>query len=166
MQLIFGMLIMNGLFMALRVETEGGEPFFSARDIFLTLGLLTIPIAIYIVVLIPSVTIKFFVWTLSKTVYRVKLKGLKNLPETGGALLIPNHVTWIDGILLLLASERPIRMVVFSGNFKNKILKFTIWLMLQLSFSNSIVVIFIVNDLLSSYLKKLLNTKKFLWNTE
>ena len=118
----FGMLIMNGLFMALRVETEGGEPFFSARDIFLTLGLLTIPIAIYIVVLIPSVTIKFFVWTLSKTVYRVKLKGLKNLPETGGALLIPNHVTWIDGILLLLASERPIRMVVFSGNFKNKIL--------------------------------------------
>lgn len=118
----FGMLIMNGMFMALRVETETGVPFFSARDIFLTLGILTIPIAIYIVVLIPSVTIKFVVWTLSKTVYRVRMKGLKNLPETGGALLVPNHVTWIDGILLLLASERPIRMVVFSGNFKNKLI--------------------------------------------
>ena len=37
-------------------------------------------------------------------------------------MLVPNHVTWIDGILLLLASERPIRMVVFSGNFKNKLI--------------------------------------------
>jgi len=118
----FGMLIMNGLFMVLRMDTSEGVPFFSSRDIFLTLGLLTIPIAVYIVVLIPSVTIKFVVWTLSRTVYRVRLKGLKNLPETGGALLVPNHVTWIDGILLLLASERPIRMVVFSGNFNNKIL--------------------------------------------
>ena len=118
----FGMLLMNGLFMGLRMETAEGIPFFSSRDIFLTLGLLTIPIAVYIVVLIPSVTIKFVVWTLSKTVYRVRLKGLKNLPEMGGALLVPNHVTWIDGILLLLASERPIRMVVFSGNFQNKII--------------------------------------------
>tara|TARA_B100000945_G_scaffold298637_2_gene278615 strand:+ start:4911 stop:8783 length:3873 start_codon:yes stop_codon:yes gene_type:complete len=118
----FGMLIMNGMFMGLRMETSEGLPFFSSRDIFLTLGVLTIPIAVYIVVLIPSVTIKFVVWTLSKTVYRVRLKGLKNLPETGGALLVPNHVTWVDGILLLLASERPIRMVVFSGNFKNKLI--------------------------------------------
>lgn len=118
----FGMLIMNGVFMGLRMNDSEGMPFFSSRDIFLTLGLLTIPIAVYIVVLIPSVTIKFVVWTLSRTVYRVRLKGLKNLPETGGALLVPNHVTWIDGILLLLASERPIRMVVFSGNFQNKLI--------------------------------------------
>ncbi|MEC9096399.1 MAG: MFS transporter, partial [Planctomycetota bacterium] len=117
-----GMLLMNGMFMGLRMETAEGVPFFSSRHIFFTLGLLTIPIAVYIVVLIPSVTIKFVVWTLSKTVYRVRLKGLQNLPETGGALLVPNHVTWIDGILLLLASERPIRMVVFSGNFQNKLI--------------------------------------------
>ena len=117
-----GMLLMNGMFMGLRMETTEGVPFFSSRHIFFTLGLLTIPIAVYIVVLIPSVTIKFVVWTLSKTVYRVRLKGLQNLPETGGALLVPNHVTWIDGILLLLASERPIRMVVFSGNFQNKLI--------------------------------------------
>lgn len=116
-----GMLILNGAFMGLRMDI-GGEPLLSARGVFLIIGVLTIPIAVYIVWLIPSVTIKFIVLTLSKTLYRVRLEGIENIPESGGALLVPNHVTWIDGILLLLASERPIRMVVFAGNFSGKII--------------------------------------------
>jgi acyl-[acyl-carrier-protein]-phospholipid O-acyltransferase/long-chain-fatty-acid--[acyl-carrier-protein] ligase len=116
-----GMLVLNGAFMGLRMDI-GGEPLLSARGVFLIIGALTIPIAVYIVWLIPSVTIKFIVLTLSKTLYRVRLEGIENIPESGGALLVPNHVTWIDGILLLLASERPIRMVVFAGNFSGKII--------------------------------------------
>ena len=65
------------------------SPSFPARDIFLTLGILTIPIAIYIVVLIPSVTIKFVVWTLSKTVYRVRMKGLKKPAGDRGSIVGP-----------------------------------------------------------------------------
>ena len=116
-----GMLVLNGAFMGLRMDI-GGEPMLSARGVFLIIGALTIPIAVYIVCLIPSVTIKFIVLTMSKTLYRVRLDGIENIPESGGALLVPNHVTWIDGILLLLASERPIRMVVFAGNFSGKII--------------------------------------------
>ncbi|MBT4012862.1 MAG: MFS transporter [Planctomycetaceae bacterium] len=116
-----GMLVLNGAFMGLRMDIDG-DPLLSARSVFLIIGALTIPIAVYIVWLIPSVTIKFIVLTLSKTLYRVRLEGIENIPESGGALLVPNHVTWIDGILLLLASERPIRMVVFAGNFSGKII--------------------------------------------
>ena len=41
----------------------------------------------------------------------------KYLPDTGGAVLVCNHVSWLDGFLLLLVSSRRLRMVVFSGNF-------------------------------------------------
>jgi len=116
-----GMLILNAVFMGLRVNIDG-DPMLSARGVFLAIGMLTIPIAIYILWLIPSATIKFIVMTMSKTLYRVRMEGIHHIPETGGALLVPNHVTWIDGILLLLASERPIRMVVFAGNFSNRLI--------------------------------------------
>jgi acyl-[acyl-carrier-protein]-phospholipid O-acyltransferase/long-chain-fatty-acid--[acyl-carrier-protein] ligase len=51
-------------------------------------------------------------------VYRVRVMGRENLPETGGALLVANHVTWVDGILLLISSSRPIRMLAYSDYVK------------------------------------------------
>jgi acyl-[acyl-carrier-protein]-phospholipid O-acyltransferase/long-chain-fatty-acid--[acyl-carrier-protein] ligase len=63
------------------------------------------------------------VWLLSRTIYRVRITGLENLPATGGALLVPNHVSWLDGVLLVLVSSRPIRMIVWAGNFQNRFLR-------------------------------------------
>ena len=51
------------------------------------------------------------VWLASRTVYRIRIEGLENLPRRGGALLVANHVSWLDGLLLLIVSSRPIRMV-------------------------------------------------------
>jgi len=50
--------------------------------------------------------------------YRVRLDGLENVPEQGGALLVPNHVSWVDGLLLGLSSPRLPRMVVFADYFE------------------------------------------------
>lgn len=97
-----------------------GLPLFNSRQIFLLAGVATIPIFVYIVCLIPQATIRFLVWLASRTVYRVKVYGREHLPETGGAALVPNHVSWIDGVLLLLASSRPIRMIVWAGNFEKQ----------------------------------------------
>ena len=58
------------------------------------------------------------VWLLSRTVYRIRMHGLQNIPEKGGALLVANHVTWIDGALILLASSRPIRMIAYADYIK------------------------------------------------
>ena len=68
--------------------------------------------------LIPQASIRFFVWLLSLTVYRVQVFGRENLPREGGALLVPNHVTWVDGILLMLTSSRPIRMIAWAPNIE------------------------------------------------
>ena len=95
----------------------------SAAQVFLVCGLITIPECVYIVWLIPQSSMRFFVWLASKTVYRIRVYGRENLPEQGGALLVPNHISWLDGVLMLMISARPIRMVVYAGNFQNPVLR-------------------------------------------
>lgn len=118
-----GMLLMSLLYMVLRTPTSSGEPFFSAPQIFLLGGIMTLPVFLYIVYLLPQASIRFVVWLLSCTIYRVKVHGRENLPETGGALLVPNHVSWIDAVMLLLTSSRPIRIVAFAGNFEGRFMQ-------------------------------------------
>ena len=90
------------------------EPLLKAREIFLVCSVVTLPLVVYIVYLIPQTTTKFIAWILAHTVYRIQLENRDNLPATGGALLVANHVTWIDGILLLSSSSRPIRLMIKS----------------------------------------------------
>ncbi len=82
--------------------------------LFLLIGLSTIPVAAYIIFLLPGATIQMIFWFVSKMFYRLRVSGRANVPMTGGALLIPNHVTWIDGIILILATPRPVRFVAYS----------------------------------------------------
>ncbi|QDT41471.1 Bifunctional protein Aas [Gimesia alba] len=86
----------------------------SASQIFMVIGLLTVPVGIYIFKLLPNATIRFMVWLVSCTIYKLRVKGLKNLPKKGGALLVANHVSWLDGIFLILTSTRPVRMIAYS----------------------------------------------------
>jgi acyl-[acyl-carrier-protein]-phospholipid O-acyltransferase/long-chain-fatty-acid--[acyl-carrier-protein] ligase len=86
----------------------------SARGTFLAAGLATIPIALYVLFLLPQATIRFVTWLLSRTIYRMSIYGRENLPETGGALLVANHVTWLDGAFILISSSRPIRMLAYA----------------------------------------------------
>src|SRR3954464_2299442 len=51
--------------------------------------------------------------------YRVRTSGLENLPATGGALLISNHITYVDVIVLQLACPRPIRFIGHKGLRRN-----------------------------------------------
>ncbi len=89
-----------------------GHPLLSARAIFFLCGILTIPVLIYIVVLIPQATIRFLAWLATHTFYRVRVHGREFLPEEGPALLAPNHVSWLDGLLLVAVSARPVRIIV------------------------------------------------------
>lgn len=105
-----GMLIASVAYWLLRVPAVGIE--LSSRQVFLLCGLATIPVFIYIVVLIPQATIKFMAWLTAHTFYRIRILQRENLPEQGGALLVPNHISWVDGLLLFCTSPRPVRMVV------------------------------------------------------
>jgi acyl-[acyl-carrier-protein]-phospholipid O-acyltransferase/long-chain-fatty-acid--[acyl-carrier-protein] ligase len=65
--------------------------------------------------------LRFFGLGFARLIYRVSVSGLENLPE-GGFLLLPNHITWIDAIVLLLASPRPIRFIIDEGVYRNRVL--------------------------------------------
>ncbi len=117
-----GVLISSGIYYVLRAPVDG-QPWLNSREIFLIFGVLTLFVLAYIVALLPQATMRFSVWLLSMLVYRIRIYGRENLPAEGGALLVPNHVSWLDGILLMLTSSRPVRMVVWTGNFTNPFLQ-------------------------------------------
>ena len=101
-----GMLLAAALFWAAS-EVASLEP----GQIFLALGLVTIPVCLYVVWLLPGATARVFVFLLSKVFYRVRLEGKENLQVDGGVLLIANHVSFIDGVLLLLYLPREPRIL-------------------------------------------------------
>jgi acyl-[acyl-carrier-protein]-phospholipid O-acyltransferase/long-chain-fatty-acid--[acyl-carrier-protein] ligase len=98
-------------------------PLFTSRQIFLLAGLFTLPVFAYIVCLIPQASMRFMVWLASGLLYRIRVYGRENVPEQGGALLAVNHISWLDGILLLLTSSRTLRLIGYVGNFQQGFLK-------------------------------------------
>ncbi len=86
----------------------------SAPSIWLVLGLFTLPVLVYAIVLIPQATVRFIIWLATRLFYRVRITGLTNLPDSGPALLVSNHISWLDGIMLITMTSRPIRFVVYA----------------------------------------------------
>lgn len=107
-------LIASGIFFVMQKYLE-----MSASQIFMVLGLLTIPVGVYIFKLLPNATIRSIVWLVSRTIYKLRVCGHDHLPKRGGALLVANHVSWLDGIFLILTSSRPVRMIAFSTYVQN-----------------------------------------------
>ena len=85
-----------------------------AGSIFLVCGLGTIPVIVYAFQMLPQATIRFVVWMFSHLFYRIKVVGKEHVPKEGGGLLVCNHVSWLDGVLLIMMSDRPIRMLAYA----------------------------------------------------
>jgi len=77
-------------------------------------GLLTIPVAVAVVRKLSYDTTRFAANLLKSMMYRVRVEGLENVPAEGGALLVSNHVSYADGMLLALCLPRKVRMVVYA----------------------------------------------------
>jgi acyl-[acyl-carrier-protein]-phospholipid O-acyltransferase / long-chain-fatty-acid--[acyl-carrier-protein] ligase len=108
-----GMLAASGVYWLL-----SGPLGLSARMIFLVGGIITVPVTISIVRRLPFQTTRLAVRLLTNCMYRVRVEGLENVPP-GGALVLANHVSWADGVLLGLACPRHPRMVAYAKYFEN-----------------------------------------------
>lgn len=84
----------------------------SPPAIFLVGGVVTFVGAIGVLVLSPDSLTRAVLWIISHTIYRVKVKGLENLPQHGGALVISNHVSFADWLFLMIAADRPVRFLM------------------------------------------------------
>jgi acyl-[acyl-carrier-protein]-phospholipid O-acyltransferase/long-chain-fatty-acid--[acyl-carrier-protein] ligase len=63
----------------------------------------------------PYIITRLLLWLFVKSFYRMRVYGAENIPASGGALLVCNHVSYIDWVLLLMAQRRFIRFVIFAG---------------------------------------------------
>ncbi len=115
--------ILNALFMIVSALMAMGltRAGVGIPGIFLVTGLLNIAVALYIYLLVPEFLLRFVAWVLVHTFYRVRLVHAERIPEQGGALLVCNHVSYVDALVLAAASPRPIRFVmdhrIFSTRF-------------------------------------------------
>ena len=83
--------------------------------IFLDGALLTLFATIYSVVLLPDSLLRLVLWMLTHSLYRIRVEGRDNIPETGGALFVSNHMSFVDAMLLIASTDRPIRFLMFKG---------------------------------------------------
>jgi 1-acyl-sn-glycerol-3-phosphate acyltransferase len=96
----------------------------SAAQIFLIDALLNVLVAAYIFTLVPEFLMRFITWVLVNTLYRVRVDGMQHLPEEGPVLLVCNHVSFMDPLLLMANLRRPARFVMYYRIFNTPVLSF------------------------------------------
>ena len=97
---------------------------FSVPELFLVLAALNVVVAIYIYTLLPEFLLRFMAWILINVLYRVRPVGLENIPPTGPAVVVCNHVSFMDPILLSGSIRRPMRFVMYYKIFEIPLLRF------------------------------------------
>jgi len=79
--------------------------------------------------LLPEFVLRFIVVCLTRTIYRMEVRGELNVPEKGPVLLLPNHVTWVDGMLITAATSRQVKFMIGEEYYNKPLLKpFFNWL--------------------------------------
>jgi 1-acyl-sn-glycerol-3-phosphate acyltransferase len=125
-RIIAGNNILNALFMV--VGALGAASLLGAGlsipALFALAALLNALVAIYIYGLVPEFLLRFIAWLLVKAVYRLRSEGLEHIPHEGAAVLVANHVSFADAVIIMGAAPRPIRFVMDHRIFKTPLLGF------------------------------------------
>jgi acyl-[acyl-carrier-protein]-phospholipid O-acyltransferase/long-chain-fatty-acid--[acyl-carrier-protein] ligase len=98
-------------------------PLLSARIIFGLFGLLAAAAAGLAIYAAPRASLRIFVASIVHTTHRFRVAHAERLPAAGPAVVVANHLSWLDGFIVVLSSLRPIRMVVYGPNIRGKFLR-------------------------------------------
>ena len=116
--------ILNSLFMITSAVIVGLliQAGLTVPQVFLVVGVLNAFVAFYIFMLVPEYLLRFVAFVVARLVYRFKVSGDQNIPVSGAAILVCNHVAFIDPVLLMAASPRPIRFIMDHEIFRMPLL--------------------------------------------
>ncbi|MGE0349437.1 MFS transporter [Hydrogenophaga sp.] len=116
--------ILNALFMVASAVIAGAllQAGFTIPQMFLLVGLANAVVAFYIFMLVPEYLLRFIAWVASRCVYRFKVTGDAHIPTEGAAVIVCNHVSFVDAVLLMAASPRPIRFLMDHRIFRVPVL--------------------------------------------
>jgi 1-acyl-sn-glycerol-3-phosphate acyltransferase len=100
----------------------------SVSQLLLSAALLNAAVAVYIYGLMPEFLLRFLSWLLVHSIYRIQTNGTSHIPERAAALIVCNHVSYVDALLLMAISPRPIRFVMDVTIFRTPVMS---WLFRQ-----------------------------------
>jgi acyl-[acyl-carrier-protein]-phospholipid O-acyltransferase/long-chain-fatty-acid--[acyl-carrier-protein] ligase len=101
------------------IRQASGLPLCTSRQIFGLMGLFTIPVALYAFRRLPLDSVRMVFLLLFKVLYRLRVRGLENIPAQGPAILACNHVSFLDGAIPMTVIPRRMRTIAWAGNFNN-----------------------------------------------
>jgi len=96
----------------------------SINELFLIVAIFNAVVAIYIYTLVPEFFMRFMVWILIHTIYRITVRGVENIPEKGACVLVCNHVSYVDAMILAGCIRRPVRFVIYYKIYQLPVLNF------------------------------------------
>jgi 1-acyl-sn-glycerol-3-phosphate acyltransferase len=116
--------ILNALFMIAASLGTGAllSAGFTIPQVFLVVGVLNAAVALYIFLLVPEYLLRFVAFIATRCIYRFKVRGDEHIPAEGAAILVCNHVSFVDAVLLMAASPRPIAFVMDHRIFRFPVL--------------------------------------------
>jgi hypothetical protein len=123
--------ILNALFLVVAAGFGAvalGALGWSIAQLFLATALLNAVVAVYVYSLVPEFLLRFLSWLLVSVVYRVNKRSTDMIPQQGAALIVANHVSFVDALVLMAMSPRPIRFVMDHRIFRVPVLS---WLFRQ-----------------------------------
>lgn len=125
-RIIAGNNILNALFMVVAAGMGAGliAAGLAVPQLFLVTAVLNAAVAVYIYGLVPEFLLRFLAWLLVHSVYRVDKQGLEHIPEDGPAVLVCNHVSFVDALVIMAACRRPVHFVMDHRVFRTPVLSF------------------------------------------
>jgi len=125
-RVIAGMNIQNALFIVL----AAGLGFAAQRvlqwtipQVFLALAIANALVALWIFTLVPEFLMRFLSWVLVRTLYRLRVQGIDHIPDEGAALIVCNHVSFMDALILAGSIPRPVRFVMYYRIFNIPVMR-------------------------------------------
>jgi len=109
-----GIFIASGVYYLLAVPLK-----VTPHGIFAVGAALTLASTAYAIWILPDALVRFLLWLLTHTLYRIRVVGRDNIPEKGGGLFVCNHLSFVDALLLSAATDRPIRFLMFKDIYEH-----------------------------------------------
>jgi acyl-[acyl-carrier-protein]-phospholipid O-acyltransferase / long-chain-fatty-acid--[acyl-carrier-protein] ligase len=94
-----------------------------SRGVILASSVITGAGTVYVLMLLPEWFCRLLLFLITHTVYRVKVSGRENFPDKTGALLVCNHMSFVDAALLIASTDRPIRFLMYQGIYDLPVVK-------------------------------------------
>ena len=113
-----GILLASGIYYLLAEVCRLTPP-----QIFLFGAGLSLAGTVYCVRLMPDSLLRFLLWCVTHSIYRIRVVGRDHIPEKGGALFVCNHVSYVDALLLIASTDRPIRFLMFKDIYEKRWVK-------------------------------------------